>query len=801
MTTPTPTGSLPLYRDATKPVADRVTDLLERMTTIEKAMQLGSAWVFQLVAGDTLTAGAPALLEHGLGQVTRVSGASNAVSTDAAKVANAIQRYLLEETRLGIPTIVHEEVCAGLMARGATVFPQPIGLASTWDPALVERMATIVRTEMRALGAHQGLSPVLDVCRDPRWGRIEETFGEDPHLVAMMGSAFVRGLQGSALDEGVVATAKHLVGYGASQGGLNWAPAHIPARELHEVYLHPFEAAVRTAGLRSVMNAYNELDGIPCGASHELLTGILRDEWGFDGYVVADYFAVRQLESYHHLAADAAEAASVALTAGLDVELPMTDCYGAPLVDAVDAGIVAIEILDRAVERVLRTKFELGLFECPFVDVDRAAAAVGAPSARQFARSLASQSIVLLRNDGTLPIEPTTSSTIAVIGPNADNPRNLFGDYSYAAHVETLLEMRDTDNVFHVPIPDDLDLDADVAGERTVFLAIRAAFPTATVRTTPGCTVSGNDRDGFDDAVRLAAESDIAVMVMGDKAGLTMDATCGEGRDRSSLDLPGVQEELLRAVVATGTPVVLVLVAGRPCGSVDAHERCAAVVAAWLPGDEGAAAIADVLSGAVNPGGKLPVSFPRSAGHIPVYYRQKLSGGRSHWKGDYVDAAVSPLYPFGHGLSYTSFELTASAPTPATIGHGGEVTVAVTVTNTGSCDGDEVVQVYTRDPRASVTRPVLELKAFARVAVSAGAQRTVTFTVHAAQLGFYDRQLRYVLEPGEIEVHVGSSVAELHHAGTFTIDTSNGAVEVDKVFDAQVRISGSDGAPPRKEPT
>ncbi|HWM18574.1 MAG TPA: glycoside hydrolase family 3 N-terminal domain-containing protein, partial [Ilumatobacteraceae bacterium] len=718
MTTPTPTGSVPLYRDASRSIPERVDDLLGRMTTVEKAAQLGSAWVFQLAAGTALTPAAAALMEHGLGQVTRVSGASNVVAADAARVANEIQRHLLEETRLGVPAIVHEEVCAGLMARGATVFSQPIGLASTWDPSLIERMAAVVRAEMRAIGAHQGLSPVLDVCRDPRWGRIEETFGEDPHLVAMMGNAFVRGLQGPTLDDGVVATAKHFVGYGASQGGLNWAPAHIPARELREVYLHPFEAAVRTAGLRSVMNAYNELDGIPCGASHELLTGILRDEWGFDGYVVADYFAVRQLESYHHLAADSPEAASMALSAGLDVELPMTDCYGESLVDAVDAGIVGTEILDRAVERVLRTKFELGLFECPFVDVAAATAAVGAAAGREFARVLASQSIVLLRNDGTLPIAPTTTATIAVIGPNADDPRNLFGDYSYAAHVESLLETRDSDNVFNIPLPDDLDLDVDIVGERTVFRAIVAAFPAADVRTTQGCSVNGPDRAGFAEAVRLAAASDIAVMVMGDKAGLTADSTCGESRDRSSLDLPGAQEELLRAVLATGTPVVLVLVAGRPSGSVDAHERCAAVVAAWLPGDEGAAAIADVLSGAVNPGAKLPVSVPRSAGHIPVYYRQKRSGGRSHWKGDYVDAAVSPLYSFGHGLSYTSFELAASNPTPATVGHDGEVTVTATLTNTGSRDGDEVVQLYTRDPRASVTRPVLELKAFARLSVA-----------------------------------------------------------------------------------
>jgi beta-glucosidase len=779
-----------LYRDSSRPVGDRVADLLGRMTTTEKVAQLGSAWVFQLVAGTALTPGARTIMEHGLGQVTRISGASNVASTAAADLANTIQRHLVEETRLGIPAIVHEEVCAGLMARGATVFPQPIGLASAWDPSLVERMATIVRDEMRAIGAHQGLSPVLDLCRDPRWGRIEETFGEDPHLVAMMGNAFVRGLQGADLATGVVATAKHLVGYGASEGGLNWAPAHIPARELHEVYLHPFEAAVRTAGLRSVMNAYNELDGIPCGASHELLTGTLRDHWGFDGYVVADYFAVRQLENYHHLAADAADAAAMALEAGLDVELPMTDCYGAPLVDAVDAGIVAVEVLDRAVERVLRTKFELGLFESPFVDVGHAAGLVGSVESRQFARTLAERSIVLLRNDGVLPLGASTTGTIAVIGPNADDPRNLFGDYSYAAHVESLLEMRDSDNVFHVPIPDGFDLDLDVVGDRTVAQAIAAAFPSATVRTTPGCTVNGAGRDGFDDATRLAAESDVAVMVMGDKAGLTLDSTSGESRDRSSLDLPGVQEALVRAVLATGTPVVLVLVAGRPCGSVDAHEGCAAVVAAWLPGDEGAAAIADVLSGVVNPGGKLPVSFPRTAGHIPVYYRHKQSGGRSHWKGDYVDASVSPMYPFGHGLSYTSFELTATAPTPSIIGQDDEITVAVSVTNTGPRDGDEVVQLYTRDPQASLTRPVLELKAFARVSVGAGEQRTVTFTIHAGQLGFYDRQLRYVIEPGDIEVHIGTSVTQLCHVGTFTIATTNGAVEIDKVFDARVRLSG-----------
>jgi len=778
-----------VYRDASRPIEERVADLLARMTTDEKAAQLGSAWVFQLTDDVALTLGARELLQHGLGQVTRISGASNVAPPIAAGMANRIQQHLAEKTRLGIPAIVHEEVCAGLMARDATVFPQAIGVASTWDPSLNEQMAGVVRAEMRAIGAHQGLSPVLDVCRDPRWGRIEETYGEDPHIVAVMGIAFVRGLQGDSFDDGVVATAKHFVGYGASQGGLNWAPAQIPARELREVYLHPFEAAVRDARLRSVMNGYHELDGMPCGADRELLTGILRDEWGFDGYVVADYFSVRQLESYQQLARDGADAAVMALSAGLDVELPMTDCYAAPLLRAIDDGTLDIEVLDRAVARVLRTKFELGLFERPLVDVDGAAVAVGAAAGRSLAEQIAARSIVLLRNDGVLPLDPSAACAIAVIGPTADDARNLLGDYSHAAHVESLLETRDSANVFHVPLPSDFSLDDAQIGEETVFTALRTRLPNATVRTARGCNVGGDDRAGFDEAVELARTADIAILVVGDKSGLTNDATCGESRDRSSLDLPGVQEELVAAVRATGTPLVVVVVAGRPCGSASLHEESAAVLTAWLPGTHGAAAIADVLIGAVNPGGKLPVSFPRTAGHIPVHYRHKVSGGRSHWKGDYADAPVAPLHPFGHGLSYTSFETSSRVVGDRTVDALGSFGVEVTVRNTGQRDGDEVVQIYTRDPSASLTRPVLELKAFARVHVAAGASRTVTFTVHAGQLGFYDRDLRYIVESGEIEVHVGTSSANARHIDSVHIDAgATGSTPVAKRFDADVEI-------------
>lgn len=777
------------YRDPALPVEARVQDLLERMTVEEKVAQLGSAWVFQLVTGTSLVDGASATMRHGLGQVTRVSGASNLRAGDAAAAANAIQRHLVEHTRLGIPAIVHEEVCAGYMGRSATVFPQPIGLASTWDPALVHQMASVVRQEMRACGAHQGLSPVLDVCRDPRWGRTEETFGEDPHLVAMMGCAFVRGLQGDSLGDGVVATAKHLVGYGASAGGLNWAPAHIPPRELREVYLHPFEAAVRDAGLRSVMHAYNELDGVPCAASHELLDELLRDEWGFDGYVVADYFAVRQLETYHRVATDAAEAAAMALTAGLDVELPMTDCYGAPLIAAVADGRVAVAVLDRAVARVLGTKFELGLFEAPYVEEVGASRVVGAPASRQLARHVADQSLVLLRNDGTLPL--AADARIALIGPTADDARNLFGDYSYAAHVESLLEMQHSDNVFHIPIPEGFDLDRDVVGDRTVVAALTAAFPHADVRVERGCGIGDTDTSGIDAAVELARTSDVAVVVVGDKSGLVDDATCGESRDRSSLDLPGVQEQLVRAVLDTGTPVVLVIVAGRPCGSVEIHERSAAVLLAWLPGDEGPAAIADVLGGRANPGGKLPITFPRSSGHVPIHYRQKRSGGRSHWKGDYADAPVSPLYSFGHGLSYTTFELSVGAPAPAVVDATGSVTVDVEVTNSGGSAGDEVVQVYVRDPQASLTRPVLQLVAFSRVHVPAGQRCTVSFAIPVAMLGFHDRELRYVVERGEIEVHVGTGVDRLVHAGSVRVEVAAGSVAVAKVFGPAVRVASA----------
>jgi beta-glucosidase len=776
------------YRDPALPVAERVADLLGRMTLEEKVGQLGSAWVFQLAEGTSLDADkGPELLRHGLGHVTRVSGASSLTPPDAARLANAIQQHLIKETRLGIPAIVHEEICAGLMARDSTIFPQAIGLASTWQPELARAVADAVRIQMRAMGGHQGLSPVLDICRDPRWGRTEETFGEDPHLVARMGVEFVRGLQGDTLTDGVIATAKHFVGYGASEGGLNWAPPHLGARELRDVYLHPFEAAVRSAGLRSVMNAYSELDGVPAAADRGLLTGILREQWGFVGCVVADYFAVRQLADYHRLAADGAEAAALALDAGLDVELPGTDCYGEPLLQAVGSGRVAESTIDTAVHRVLTTKFELGLFERPIVEPDAVAAVTATPAQRRLAAEIARKSLVLLRNDGTLPLRPDVAS-IAVIGPNADEPRHLVGDYSYAVHVESLQEvLRSGRNVFDIPIDEAHSLDAVIVDAPSIVDELGTRFADR-VRFARGCDINSAERTGFAEAVTLAAECDVAVLVVGDKAGLTDDCTSGESRDVASLDLPGVQEDLVHAVLDTGTPVVLVLVAGRPIGSAALQDRCAAVLMAWLPGEAGGAAIADALTGDVNPGGKLPITYPRSVGQIPVYYGHKLSGGRSHWKGDYVDSPAAPLYPFGHGVSYTTFALSDATVAQHEVPWDGEITTSVTITNTGRREGDEVVQLYVRDPSASVTRPVLELKGFVRVSLGTDESRRVTFSTPVGQLGFHDRELAYVVEPGHIDLFLGTSSVDLLEAGSVTV-VADSTDPPTKAFDGTVTVA------------
>ncbi|HPS43936.1 MAG TPA: glycoside hydrolase family 3 N-terminal domain-containing protein [Treponemataceae bacterium] len=774
------------YRNASLSADDRTADLMARMTLEEKAAQLSGIWVYEILSGTDFDGEkAASRMGSGIGQITRLGGASNFVPAIAAARANEIQRFLVERTRLGVPALIHEESCSGYLTRGADVFPQTIGIASSFDDGIASEMGRIIREQMRALGARQALAPLLDITRDPRWGRTEETFGEDRFLTSRMGVAYIKGLQGDSLGEGILATGKHFVGYGMTEGAMNWSPAHIPEREMRETYLYPFEAAVREGNLRSIMPGYHELDGIPCHTNEWLLDTVLRKEWGFEGLVVSDYFAINMIHDYHKTTEGKHFAARMALKAGVDVELPSTDVYGAPLVEAVKSGIVPIALVDACVRRILSLKFNLGLFDRPYVDEKAAPAHFQTAGQRAFSRKAAEKSIVLLKNDGVLPLA-RAKRRIAVIGPNADSIRNMLGDYSYPAHVESLIDMA-SDNFANTALPSGMPKIEDAMPDMDSILAgLRKAAPEAEFTYAKGCDVIGGGTEGFAEAVRLSLEADLVVAVMGDKAGLIDGCTSGEAHDRLSIDLPGHQRELLEAVAKTGKKIVLVLVTGRPTALVREAELCSAIVEAWFPGEEGAAAVARVLFGDVNPAGRLPISFPRTVGQVPVYYSHKPSGGQAHWKGNYADGPTTPLFPFGYGLSYTNFEY-SSLSVPERCDVAGSFTVSVSVKNTGSRDGEEVAQLYLRDMVSDVTRPVAELFGFARVSLRAGETKRISFTVHTDQLAFLDREMRLVVEPGEIKAMVGASSADIRLAGSVNLVGERRAVAARK-FATETRV-------------
>lgn len=625
------------YKNDSLSIEERVEDLMGRMTLDEMAAQLGSYWIYQLDDGKNLSQEkAQRYLHDGIGQITRVCGGSSLKPDEAARMANQIQKYLVEETRLGIPAMIHEEACSGFTAIGATTFPQTIGVASSFDPELSEQIGKVIGRQMRAAGAHQALAPLLDVARDPRWGRMEETYGEDPYVVGTMGTAYVKGIQGDLKEQGVLATGKHFVGYGASEGGMNWAPVHLPERELREVYLTPFEMAVKEGSLASIMNGYHEIDGVPCGASKKLLNDILKKEWGFEGIVVSDYFAINQIFDYHNMAADKEEAAKMALEASY------------------------LEAIKKAVSS-------------------------------------------------------------------------------------------DTEIIY-----------------------------------AKGCEIKGTSRDGFTEAVNAARQADTVLLFLGDLAGITLECTVGESVDRAELSLPGVQEELVRAIAATGVPVVLVLSNGRPYSITWEEEHIPAILEAWFPGEEGGKAVAEILFGDRNPGGKLPVSVPRTSGQIPVYYMHKKSGGRSHWRGNYDDVSASPLYAFGYGLSYTDFRFDDFKIEKKEIPVGGSLEASVKITNIGDREGDEVVQLYIRDVAASVTRPVQELKAYKRITLKPGESKVLEFTIKSAQMGFYDINMDYVLEPGTIEVMVGAASNDIRFRDNIILTGKK--CKADRVFENQVIV-------------
>jgi beta-glucosidase len=762
----------PLYRDASRSLEDRLRDLLGRMSLAEKLAQLGCTWSTKLVEGDAFSERrARQLLAEGTGQITRIGASTGLRPREAAAFANRIQRFLVEETRLGIPAIVHEESTAGLCARDADQFPQAIGLAASFEPALAERMGRVIREQMRAVGARLTLAPVLDVARDPRWGRCEETYGESAWLASRMGVAYVRGVQGERLAEGVAATGKHFLGYGLAEGGLNHGPAHLGPRELREVFAAPFGAAIREAGLACVMNSYGEVDGLPCGGSREILEDLLRGELGFDGLVVADYYTTGLLVSHHRVAADKGEAAQRALEAGLDAELPALDCYGAPLRERIERGLVPLALVDRSVERVLRLKLELGLFEEPYVDEEAAPRGYQTPDTRALAREIATKSIVLLRNEGDLLPLRADLRKIAVLGPAADDVRLLQGDYSYPAHAEIVYArsggsegvLPRADEVAFAPGPYFPPSVSLLEGIRT------AAPPGAEVVFAKGCEILGEDRSGFQAAAAALRGADVAIVAVGGKSGLLRDCTSGEFRDAADLGLTGAQQTLVEMAVATGTKVVVVLVNGRPLALPWIAANVPAILEAWLPGEEGGRAVADVLFGRVSPAGRLPITLPRSVGQVPLHHDHKSGGGRSQMYGDYSDLPVSPLFAFGHGLSYTRFEYGPLAVEPAEASPFERVRAALDVTNAGGAASDEVVQLYLRDPVASVTRPIQQLAGFLRVHLAPGERRRIVFELDPSQVAFYDAAMHLVIEPGEIELMAGPSSADLRSRASFTI--------------------------------
>ncbi|WP_219413041.1 glycoside hydrolase family 3 N-terminal domain-containing protein [Pseudonocardia nigra] len=725
----------------------RVAELLARMTLEEKLAQLVGLWEGRGGSGEGGDV-APmqdamqqeesefaAFARHGLGQLTRPFGTAPVDPAEGALALAAKQRWLVDSTRLGIPALVHEECLTGLAAWKATTFPAPLSWGASFDPGLVEAIGAAIGASMRSLGVHQGLAPVLDVVRDARWGRVEECISEDPYVVGTVATAYVRGVQST----GVVATLKHFVGYSNSRAGRNLAPVHAGPREVADVLLPPFEMAVLDGGVGSVMNSYAEVDGLPVAADAGLLTALLRDRWGFEGTVVADYFSVAFLTTLHGVAADLGDAGAQALTAGIDVELPTGNAYLGPLAERVRSGELPEDVVDRAVRRVLAQKARLGLLDAAFGDVDTERIDLDPPAHRQLAARLAEESVVLLGNDGTLPLDAGALGRVAVVGPNADDTSALFGCYSFANHVLSQ----------HPGV----ELGLDVA---TTLEALRTELPGVELVHARGADVDSADTSGFTAAVEAARDAQVCVAVVGDRADLFGRGTSGEGCDAESLELPGVQRALVEALLDTGTPVVLVLLTGRPYAVGWALERCAAVVQAFFPGQEGAAATAGVLSGRVNPSGRLPVSLPRSVGVQPYSYLHPKLGGASSVSN--IDTA--PVRPFGHGLSYTSFAHSDLRLATDHVPTDGAIVATCRVTNTGDRSGADVVQLYGRDVVASVTRPVVQLLGYARVELAAGESAEVTFDVPTHRLAFSDRRMVRVVEPGTVELFVGTSCAD-----------------------------------------
>ncbi|HUS12258.1 MAG TPA: glycoside hydrolase family 3 N-terminal domain-containing protein [Pyrinomonadaceae bacterium] len=743
-------GQIPDYKNPRLSVEQRVDDLLSRMTLEEKLAQMTCLWSnrpqknaqtdFATDRGDFSPEKAAQVMKYGIGQIARQREQKG--PRDGAIFANAVQKWLIENTRLGIPAILHDEILHGHMARGSTSFPQPISLASTWDPDFIEKIFAAGALETRARGSQQVLGPNLDVAREPRWGRTEETYGEDPYLVSRMAVAIVKALQGPGptIDGShVIATAKHFAAHGQPEGGTNVAPANYSERVLREIFLPSFKAAVTEGGIMSVMASYNEIDGVPSHASSWLLERVLRQEWGFTGHVVSDYYGIPQLQDLHHVAGGKEEAARLALEAGVDTELPDPNCF--PLLhDLVRKGTVSEALIDKAVARNLRAKFLLGLFENPYVDPDRAVRVTNSREHRELAAEAARRSLVLLKNENNLlPLDLSRLRSIAVIGPNA--ARVHLGGYS----------------------------DDPGRGVSVLQGITEKAGNRIKVTYAAGCKITQQGGDWFADssllnnaaddekliaqAVEVARAAEVALLVLGGNEDTNKEAWADNHLgDRDSLDLVGRQNDLVRAVLETGKPTIVMLINSGPLSINYIAENVPAILEGFYLGQETGVGVADVLFGDFNPAGKLTVTFPRSVGQLPAYYNRKPTARRG-----YLFTSKEPLFPFGYGLSYTTFNYSNVRLSPAQIRPQGQTKVSVTVSNTGNRAGDEIVQLYIRDLVSSVTRPVMELKDFKRISLAAGESKVVEFTVTPDKLSFLNLKMETVVEPGRFDVMVGTS--------------------------------------------
>ncbi|GHU88079.1 beta-glucosidase [Clostridia bacterium] len=770
------------YKDASAPISERVEDLLSRMDLAQKIAQLQC----MMVAGDD-----PSLMlanfPNGLGEAVVFNSAQS--PQDAAEYNRKVVE-LISANPLGIPPIIHAEAITGLNGVGATIFPSAIGLGATFNPDTVREMGDIIRRQMTSAGYRQALSPVMDVARDPRWGRIGETYGEDPTLDAEMSVAFTKGLQGGDLKSGVVVTGKHFLGYGFGDGGLNMATNPITPRELREVYAKPFQAAITEAGMQSVMNSYGTIDGEVVIGSKHILTDLLRGEMKFEGVTVSDYMAIDWLVT-RKVAPDVAAAGIAALEAGLDVELPMPKGYAANLAGA------DIALIDRSVRRVLETKFKLGLFENPYPFTEEISDAYFNPANMAHSLKAARESIVLLKNDGILPLSKDTKK-IAVIGPHADSIRLLFGCYTLPAGVEmgmsrSMTDMAGLDGLAGMApeddgfVPADLMEGCEVRKERddvryalqamfgsvtpTILASVQAKCPGTEVVYAKGCEVAGTDRSGFKEALDAAKNADVVILTVGGKYGWGDTCTIGEGIDNDDVGLTGVQEELARELSEVGTPTVVVHMDARPLSSEFIKENFPAIIENWFPGITGGAALADVLFGDYNPAGRLPATAARNAGQIPVYAGQKNGNSYAANRHGFVlarynEGTKEPLFYFGEGKSYTEFEYGNLNISTA----DGVSQISCFVKNVGKVDGEEVVQLYVSDELASMLRPYREFAGCKRVALKAGETKTVRFTVRDDQFAFLDKDMRWVVEQGEMTVQVGASSEDIRLKGSFQIE-------------------------------